>query len=407
VNHLKKMKTIYISLLALLLSSMAVADPLAQGFSSGSNGSYGPLDITTNTTLELPGDGIFHCTTVNVAQGSTLRFKRNPLNTPVYLLATSNVTVNGTIDVSGSNSDPNVPDGGVGGPGGFDGGKPGFGSVPPGTGHGPGGGGGGVYDRNSPSGAGCGSYGTVGESGSSTNKGRIYGSPLLIPIIGGSGGGGTAGAPGRGGGGGGGGGAILISSSTRIDVGSTGKILAMGGGNRASGDDWPAYLHNPGSGGAIRLVAPTIAGTGQLNAWSGNNVWGGHGRIRVDSINRTALQFSFQPASVTSVGSAMFVFPEPRPRLDIIEAAGRVIPEGANAPVYIQLPFGSATNRTVKVQARNFNTVVPIKVVLTPDNGPQTSFLAQIDNKTTNPAQVTVDVVVPVNVQVTVNAWTR
>src|SRR5258706_7032184 len=71
-------------------------------FDSGSTGEYGPMNITSNTTLDLPVDGKFHCTTINVATNATLRFNRNPLNTPVYLLATSNVTINGTIDVSGS-----------------------------------------------------------------------------------------------------------------------------------------------------------------------------------------------------------------------------------------------------------------------------------------------------------------
>lgn len=52
---------------------------LAQ-FDSGSNGSYGTLNITENTTLDLPPDGVFHCTTINVNSGRTLRFNRNPLD---------------------------------------------------------------------------------------------------------------------------------------------------------------------------------------------------------------------------------------------------------------------------------------------------------------------------------------
>src|SRR2546430_13778595 len=73
----------------------------SQPFDSGSDGSYGPLDITANTTLDLPPDGILKCTTITIASGATLKFNRNALNTPVYLLATGNVTLDGTIDVSG------------------------------------------------------------------------------------------------------------------------------------------------------------------------------------------------------------------------------------------------------------------------------------------------------------------
>ena len=60
----------------------------AQTFSSGSDGSYGPMIITNNTTLDMPADGIFHCTTITIASTFNLSFKRNLLNTPVFLLAT-------------------------------------------------------------------------------------------------------------------------------------------------------------------------------------------------------------------------------------------------------------------------------------------------------------------------------
>ena len=70
------------------------------------------------------------------------------------------------------------------------------------------------------------------------------------------------------------------------------------------------------------------------------------------------------------------------------------------------LPRGASTNQTVTVQARNFNAQVPIRVVLTPDNGLSSSYDTNIDD-TVSPASVTVPVVVPVNVQVQVNAWMR
>ena len=73
---------------------------------------------------------------------------------------------------------------------GFDGGKPGFGDeIPPGDGYGPGAGGAGNTGAGADSAGGAG-YGTGGGGVSSAFKGAAYGSPLLIPLIGGSGGGG-------------------------------------------------------------------------------------------------------------------------------------------------------------------------------------------------------------------------
>src|SRR5688572_31092199 len=93
------MKTFYQCLLMLFLG---ISNVFAQGFNSGSDGSYGALNITANTNLQVPPNGIFHCTTINVALNQTLRFTKNANNTPVYLLATGNVTINGTINVAGA-----------------------------------------------------------------------------------------------------------------------------------------------------------------------------------------------------------------------------------------------------------------------------------------------------------------
>lgn len=384
------MKTIKPTPVAMLLMCAGVLPGFGQ-FTSGSDGSYGALNVTVTTNIQVPVSGIFNCTTINVAANQTLRFTKNPNNTPIYLLATGNVTIAGTIDIQGAQGNNVV--GGESGPGGFNGGNPGSLGLPPGAGHGPGGGRGGA-NGISADGAGGGSFATADtSSGSSTNKGTIYGNPLLIPLVGGSGGGGSAGTPGFGGGGGGG--ALLIASNTRIDL--TGTIDADAGGS-ISGS------YNGGSGGAVRLVAPTVAGNGQLRVTGGTG--GGSGRIRIDTLNRTGIAFGFNPAASTSVGSMMVVFPAPRPRLDITEAAGTAIPLNSG-PVVVLLPFGSDTNRTVKVRAQDFNDVVPINVVLTPDNGTPSVYQAQIDNRAANPAEVTVNVVVPVNVQTAVNAWTR
>ncbi|MBI1826326.1 MAG: hypothetical protein HY287_02795 [Planctomycetes bacterium] len=389
----------------LVFASVALA--LAGGSSSvradlfdfGSDGSFGAIVVLSGSTftLNLPPDGIFNATTVTVASGGTLKFNRNALNTPVYLLATGDVLIQGTIDVSGSVGTSNPPVGGRGGPGGFDGGMPGFGpGVSPGAGHGPGAGLGGL-NQNAIGGAGLAAYGPVNCCDRATN-GHEYGSPSLIPLLGGSGGGGTAGQPGIGGMGGGG--AILIASNTRVDIPSPGRVLANGGNGGCN--------VNEGSGGAIRLLAPVVAGNGLIQVGSGNCNTGGFGRIRVDSIDRSALQLAFSPnTSTTSVGSTMFAFPDAVPTLAIIQAAGQAIPEGTPDPVTVLLPFGSTSSRTVTVRARHFTGIVPIDVVLTPDNGDRTVYPAEINMGQGDPAQVIVNVEVPINSATRVEVWTR
>lgn len=415
-HQLNSMKPILTTALLAVIWTVALPQAQAQGFSSGSDGSYGAMNITSNTTLALPADGIFRCTTITVASGATLKFTRNPLNTPVTLLAQGDVIVNGTIDISGSAAAANFV-GGMAGPGGFDGGPGGFSSgnssLPGGAGLGPGAGLSGNGAGGSPTAAGSGAYGSQVGGWLDARDGQTYGSLLLIPLIGGSGGGGIDGN--QNGGGGGGGGAILIASSTIIRINSTGGIISRGGLGYL-----PAGTGNGGSGGAVRLVAPRVYGIGTLDV-RGSGYCGmecghqsGAGRIRIDSIFRVEptnavdnIGFNFQPLNVTSIGSAMVVFPPNSPRLDILEAAGRVIPEGTNSPVFVELPFGADTNRTVVVQARNFGTNVPIRVVLTPAAGDPISYDSQINNLSANPAQATVNVGFPVNTVVAVNVWTR
>ncbi len=171
---------------------------VTDNFDSGSTGTDGPISISADTVMTLPADGIINATTLTVDAGFTLSFTRNDFNTPVYILATGLVTVNGDIQVNGSEGSRVV--GGVGGQGGFDGGAPGSDGSSPGDGRGPGGGLSGENNTHLANGAGSGSYGHVSNDSTSTREGATYGSPLLIPMIGGSGGGGITGAPGYGGG---------------------------------------------------------------------------------------------------------------------------------------------------------------------------------------------------------------
>jgi len=364
------------SLVATLALSQAVVLNAAQPFDSGSNGSYGPLNITNNTTLDMPTHGIFHCTTIMVASGTTLTFRRNDLNTPVYLLAQGDAVISGTIDVSGRNATGGTP--GFGGPGGFDGGYGGFALATPGDGKGPGAG--------------------KGGGGGNAPATFSYGNALCVPLVGGSGGGGDNGTPGPGGGGGGG--AILIASSTSITV--NGVVVSHGGFGGCYGI---------GSAGAIRLVSPLVKGNGRVDV---NYIspcaagWGG--RLRIDCLDRFAfrtLNLQASRGASATRGSQMFVFPSYNPHLDIIEAAGQPIPAGTTNSVSFELPPGPPTNIVVRVQGTDFTNNVPIRVVVTPENGSSASFDATIDISQGNPASSDVSVTLPAGTLSSIHAWTR
>ncbi len=78
----------------------------------------------------------------------------------------------------------------------------------------------------------------------------------------------------------------------------------------------------------------------------------------------------------------------------------------ASRPVFVQLPYNSPAEQVVTVRATDFFSIVPIKVVLSPDNGEQVVLEATIDNRTDNPSEAAVNVTLPVNVQVKIHVWT-
>jgi hypothetical protein len=132
--------------MALLVVSACVG---VQAFESGSSQVDGAFSPIADVAVPLPASGIFNFTSVNIPAGVTVTFTRNAANTPVRILASGDVTIDGTISVNGG--DASAPDGdrraGVGGPGGFDGGvgglRAGSEATFAGDGAGPGGGTGG------------------------------------------------------------------------------------------------------------------------------------------------------------------------------------------------------------------------------------------------------------------------
>lgn len=356
-----------------------VATASAADFDAGSNGSYGALDITADTTLDSPPDGVLHCTTINISANRTLRFNKNPLNTPVVLLAQGDVTIAGTIEVSGANGSGAV--GGAGGPGGFDGGHGGFGASGPGNrggdGHGPGGG-----------------INVEGQRGAAyaqalNGNNRTYGNVLILPLIGGSGGAGINGNPGTGGGGGGG--AILIASDTRITV--NGAINARGGSSPYAG----------GSGGGIRLVAPTGGGSGYLRADSTGP--GADGRVRIDTTDPLAFRNLTINGQATR-GTRMFALPTTAPKLHIVSVAGQTIPVGAANGVNFELPAGSPATQTVVLRGEGFTGEVPVRLVVTPEHSASTVHDLTL-NASANPPEVSAQITLTEGEPTRITAWTR
>jgi hypothetical protein len=195
-----------------------------------------------------------------------------------------------------------------------------------------------------------------------------------------------------------------VASNNKITL--SGSILAQAGpGGGLNG------IGTYGSGGAVRLVAPRVFGSGSINV---SNSSSGAGRIRVDSLLKVDpvdgsqfLAISYVPGTVATVGSNLLVFPPNNPRLDVVQAAGTNIAEGSVQPVIVLLPIDAPTAQAVRVQARNFSAAVPIRVALIPESGDATFFDSTIDNTTTNPATATVNVTMPTNVKVNVQVWTR
>ncbi len=367
-------------------------------FVSGSTGSDGSFDLSVDppavptgtiingntATVPLPVDGIFNFTTVNVPSGKTVTFTKNAANTPVYVLATGDVTIAGTIDVSGGSAgDSTVP--GKGGPGGYDGGNGGATNVPGGWGLGPGGG---ISDTTKCDGSGFpggnGSFGTTGGMYCGTSApGSVYGDARLIPLIGGSGGAGSV-RNNQGYGGGGGGGAILVASSESITV--TGSIISNGGnGNNISGG---------GSGGAIKLMANSISGYGIIHAeggiWQDSRFQGGLGRIRLESYSNS---FPGTDPPYT-YGQPRNVFEVNAPVLAITSIGGvntPSYPTGSYTQPDVMLPDTTTNPVTVTLAANNIPVGTTVTVSVIPQYGSATEVtttLSGTDSSSTGSANV-------------------
>lgn len=410
-------------------------------YDSGSTGADGVFNPTTSQSLQLPPDGVFNFTTVNIPTGVTITFIKNAANTPVTMLASGNVTVAGTINVSGSGSSAtNVSGPGVSGPGGFNGGRGGapagvtanwvVGSAGPNVGQagiGPGGGAPGVVRSSSCwLGAGYwdlavgggGAYGTAPPAAGGscpTTPGVTYGNTTLIPLVGGSGGGGGAGGamlPGSGGGGGGG--AILIAASDTLNV--TGSILANGGAPISPGAaEGRGSWGGGGSGGAIRLIASTVSGNGTISAVGGGSSsefysssaygayasssaytngaqHGGAGRIRIE-YETLIRNTPTDPAWLGGVPSLVSV--PGLPTLAIESVAGLPVPAQPSGSGDVSLPTNFTNPVTVTFVTTGVTVGSSIKLTVMPVRGTAFSATSAPTTGTTASATSSVSVTLP------------
>lgn len=428
--------------LALALSFVGTSGAVFAAYSSGSTGADGEFSPTASQAIQLPPDGVFNYTSVLIPSGVTITYIKNAANTPVTILATTDVTIAGIINVSATPpiSSADTSGAGLGGPGGYNGGR---GGQPGGArstwvngytganvgraGIGPGAGAPGSI--HIPTGysywwgvtyadvaaGGGGAYGTAPNSSGGycpTTPGVTYGNPTLIPLIGGSGGGGGAGGPIiPGSGGGGGGGAILIASSGTIYV--TGAILANGGAPVSTGSTSGRGAHGGGgSGGAIRLIATTVSGNGVISAVGGapalveftDNTYGnygvcstqangssngGSGRIRIEaeSLARTT---ATNPA--WSGGSPSLAFVPGLPTLSIASIGGVAVPANPTGSGDVALPTGFTNPVDVNFVTSGVTVGSSIKLTVIPAQGVSVTATSAPTTGTTSSATASVSV---------------
>jgi len=379
---------------------LVIAPCLVQAaFDSGSTGADGAYAPTASEAKQIPESGVFNFTTVTIPTGVTITFLKNSQNTPVTILATGDVTINGAIDVSGSGGNNIIP--GAGGPGGFYGGQGGAANGAGKRGEGPGGGvgsssyTGNYYGGGSGGGGGFAASGSTGGSywGNGGSGGNAYGNEKIIPLIGGSGG---AGAGGNntyvGGAGGGGGGGIALASSGTITV--NGSISANGGvGAGISTTNGNSAAGGGGSGGSIRLIANTISGNGSItaNGGAGGNGWnnvnggaGSAGRIRFEASNVLRTAGTSPPMSL---GYAYAVVPPNMPTLTITSIGGvqvPAVPGGAFGNPDVMLPFNTANPITIIVNGANIPAGQTVTVKSSPSVGSATTATGALSGTDTS-----------------------
>ena len=329
--------------------------------SDGSDGAFAPvanveidLGLATTALWTAPGSGngvydpekwavVFKYSSVNIPAGVTVTFKNHPSYAPVVWLVQGNVTIAGELNLDGKSGGvagsvealiPAEP-----GPGGFRGAAKG----PLGYGQGLG------------PGARPGDIGRYSEA---------YGNPQIGPLIGGSGGSASYWhydrIPN------GGGGAILIA--TQASVSLIGTITANS----------PNQPSMSGSGGAIKIIASAIAGTGILSARStaGNPT---NGRIRLETNSLSTALLTYPESVAIPPANPPVIWPAANaPTARVISV------DSINAPLDPRAPLVAAADVAIQnsnqvnilIETTNFPIEGAVQFNITPKFGDRTTLTA-------------------------------
>lgn len=365
------------------IGAFSLTASAAAQFVSGSDGSDGffvpgdpmtvvDLGLAQTGSWDMPGDGngvydpdlwavVFKYTVINIAGGVTVSFINHPSGAPVVWLVQTGVTIGGTVFVAGevaSNQGGYAP----AGPGGFAGGARALGGLLPSGGFGPGGGDpplDGSYD---------------------------YGTPSILPLIGGSGAGASNFYRGASSGG-----AILIASSQSINLLSGSAIDANGGTGFCSGVD----ITGGASGGAIRLMANEVLGSGSLSAVTpGPNTFcrGPAGRIRLEAFSLDGYTGGSSPAFAASVPGLVFP-PSDAPVLRATMVDDQPVPADPDAGVLTTDVVAQNDTVIITIEAMNIPPGTPVEVQVRPAHGP--AIFVTSPGLAGTFAFSTVDVIVP------------
>lgn len=361
-------------LLAALFGGLISAHAQLTIPSDGSDGAFNPganveidLGLAANGTWTAAGNGngvydaskwavVFKYSSVNIPTGVKVTFKNHPSYAPVVWLVQGNVTIAGELNLDGKVGSrdgtlsliPAEP-----GPGGFRGGARG----PSGGGQGMGPGG-----------------GLPGRFTDTAKYQTVYGNPQIIPLIGGSGNGANnfdayPGAES----GGGGGGAIAIFASQAISL--PGLITSQGVGH----PDWggATSVQRAGSGGAVKLVANTVTGSGLIRCVNTNAANAGRIRIEANSLAptlQTAPETIGVPPSQTPV-----IWPAANaPTAKVVSVDAVNAPADPHAPLVAgaDVAIQNSNQVNILIETTNFPIEGVVQLNITPKFGNRTTLNA-------------------------------
>jgi hypothetical protein len=343
-------------LLALLTAALLTSAAHAQLTipSDGSDGVFSPvanveidLGLATTALWNTPGSGngvydaekwavVFKYSSVSIPNGVKVTFKNHPTYAPVVWLVQGNVAIAGELNLDGKNKNASQPESLIPtetGPGGFRGGA----SGPAGYG------------------IGLGTGGGLGADGSGAYQGQ-YGNPQILPLIGGSGGNS----------GGGGGGCIAIFASQSVTI--SGLVSARGGVG-TYGHPWGNPV-NFGSGGAIKIVAATVSGTGTISSLFPNTVLPGRLRIETNtlapSLQTTPETIGVPPANPPVIWPAVNA---PIAKVVSVDAVNAPVDPRAPLVAGADVAIQNSNQVNILIETQNFPIEGVVQLYITPKFG--------------------------------------